>query len=115
MSNADESAGFGAAMASGLGDAFRWPRFGRRGLALALGVAVVGWASTAIYKVQPDEQGVVLRFGRWSATTAPGLHLHWPYPIETVLFPKVTTVNEIALGEAGAGADRDRQMLTGDE
>jgi membrane protease subunit HflK len=104
-----------------LGDAFRLPRFGPRGFGLVVGFAILAWALTAIYKVQPDEQGVVLRFGKWTETTAPGLHLHWPYPIESVLFPKVTSVNEVALGELAAGAsgagpsDRDRQMLTGDE
>ena len=108
------------ALAASLGAAFRLPRFGLRGLGLAVGFAALAWASTAIYKVQPDEQGVVLRFGQWIETAAPGLHLHWPYPIETVLLPKVTSVNEVALGESVAGpgatpSDRDRQMLTGDE
>ena len=108
------------ALAASLGAAFRLPRFGLRGLGLTVGFAALAWASTAIYKVQPDEQGVVLRFGQWIETAAPGLHLHWPYPIETVLLPKVTSVNEVALGESVAGpgatpSDRDRQMLTGDE
>jgi len=104
------------ALAASLGAAFRLPRLGLRGLGLALGLAGLAWASTAIYKVQPDEQGVVLRFGQWIDTAGPGLHLHWPYPIETVLLPKVTSVNEVALGEIGAApSDRDRQMLTGDE
>ncbi len=107
-------------LARSLGDAFRLPRMGARGFALLAGLAVLAWASTAIYKVQPDERGVVLRFGKWSDTTGPGLHLHWPYPVETVLFPKVTKVNEVALGEVAIAsgavpAERDRQMLTGDE
>ena len=50
------------------------------------------WVLGGIYKVQPDEQGVVLRFGKRVETTEVGLHYHWPYPVETVLLPKVTEV-----------------------
>jgi len=88
-------------------------------------VALVLWAATGIYRVQTDEQGVVLRFGEWVRTTQPGLNYHLPYPIETVETPKVTVVNRVELGvrTAGAGARGDvgRQvpeealMLTGDE
>lgn len=53
------------------------------------GVVVLLWALTGFYQVQPQEQGVVLRFGKYAYTTAPGLHYHLPYPIETVLTPNV--------------------------
>ncbi len=91
-----------------------------KGTALILGLLAIAWISAGIYKVQPDEQGVVLRFGKWVQTTAPGLHYHLPYPIETVLLPKVTQVNQMQLGIARlAGASNstahERQMLTGDE
>jgi len=88
-------------------------------------IALVLWAATGIYRVQTDEQGVVLRFGEWVRTTQPGLNYHLPYPIESVETPKVTVVNRIELGVrtagAGARADVGRQvpeealMLTGDE
>src|SRR5271168_393129 len=99
----------------------RLPRLDRRGLGTIVAVAAVVWLSASIYKVQPDEQGVILRFGKWIDTTQPGLHFHWPYPIDTVLLPKVTQINQIQLGNsAGAApgdpaAGRERQMLTGDE
>ncbi len=94
-----------------------------RGLGLILGLLAVAWVSAGIYKVQPDEQGVVLRFGRWVETTSSGLHYHWPYPFETVLLPKVTQVNQLQLGTArlaaasvtNADTSHERQMLTGDE
>ncbi len=104
-----------------LADMFRVPRLGWRGLLAAFGVAILAWLSTSLYRVQPDEKGVVLRFGQWVATTEPGLHAHWPYPVETVLLPKVTQVNQIQIGvgpSAGAGPgapSRGGQMLTGDE
>ncbi|MBF0461444.1 MAG: FtsH protease activity modulator HflK [Magnetococcales bacterium] len=86
-----------------------------------LGLFAIAWVSAGIYKVQPDEQGVVLRFGRWVETTESGLHYHWPYPIETILLPKITQVNQLQLGvgQNAAQSDMDlfrsKQMLTGDE
>src|SRR5450631_3975691 len=71
-----------------------------RGLALILGLLAIAWLSAGIYKVQPDEQGVVLRFGKWVETTSSGLHYHLPYPFETVLLPKITQVNQLQLGTA---------------
>ena len=96
-----------------------------RGLALIVLVAVAIWAVSGFYRVQPDEQGVVLRFGEWIATTQPGLNYHLPAPIESVDTPKVTRVNQIQVGYRSAGelgrtqAARDLPeeslMLTGDE
>ena len=80
------------------------PRSARRGG--LIGLVVLAWLATSLYRVQPDEKGVVLRFGQWVATTEPGLHVHLPYPIETVLLPKVTQVNQIQLGAGRRGPDR---------
>ena len=97
------------------------PRLGRSGIAALVGIALIAWLTTSLYRVQPDEKGIVLRFGQWVATTVPGLHVHLPYPIESVLLPKVTQVNQIQLGvgstaaPSDARASRGRQMLTGDE
>ena len=76
----------------------------------------------------PDEQGVVLRFGKFVKTTQPGLNYHIPYPVETVLTPKVTKVNRMDVGfqiwksdtgfsSGGGVADvpEESLMLTGDE
>ena len=121
LSERDAAPGFRTMIGESLGAVFHIPRLGRSGVALIVALAFVGWVATSIYKVQPDEQGVVLRFGKWIDTTQPGLHFHWPYPIETVLLPKVTQINQIQLGNsAGAApgdpaAGRERQMLTGDE
>ena len=111
--------GIGALLRDSVLRLARAPRLGRRGGWLVLGLVLIGWLATSVYRVQPDEQGVVLRFGRWVDTTEPGLHFHLPFPIETTLFPKVTQVNQIQLGNPGAPGDaatgRERQMLTGDE
>jgi membrane protease subunit HflK len=81
--------------------------------------------------VQPDEQGVVLRFGAFTRLTLPGLNYHIPWPVETVATPAVTRVNRIEVGYRSAGefgtgersSSRDglreigveSLMLTGDE
>ena len=44
--------------------------------------ALIVWVLSGIYIVQPDESGVVLRFGRYVRTEVPGPHIHLPYPIE---------------------------------
>ncbi|MCQ2914591.1 MAG: FtsH protease activity modulator HflK [Alphaproteobacteria bacterium] len=56
------------------------------------------WLLTGIYQVQPQEAGVVLRFGKYDRTTEPGLHYHLPYPIEGVLKPNVSRENRIEIG-----------------
>ncbi len=93
---------------------------GRRLLLILVGVAVVLWLATGFYRVNSDQQGVILRFGEWVATTGPGLHYHWPAPIETALTPQVTKVNRIQIGFHTVGSsERDvaeeSLMLTGDE
>jgi len=54
--------------------------------------------ASGFYRVQPDEQGVVLRFGQWVKTTNPGLNWRLPSPIESVLTPKVTRINSLDIG-----------------
>ena len=95
---------------------------------LVVGIVIVGviWLASGLYRVQPDEQGVVLRFGKFTSTTQPGLNYHIPYPVETVLTPKVTKVNRMDIGfrserdsgfTSGGVADvpEESLMLTGDE
>ncbi len=89
---------------------------GRRNLAVLAALIVIGWVATGIYSVQPEEQGVVLRLGKWVDTTGPGLHMHLPLPLETVMFPKITQINQLNLNRAAPDASGGRnQMLTGDE
>lgn len=92
-----------------------------KGLALLAALVLMTWISSGWYTVQPDQQGVVLRFGQWVDTSGYGLHYHLPWPIESVLLPKVTQINQIQLGNQYDGAPSEtgdptvKQMLTGDE
>lgn len=52
------------------------------GILAALFVVVALFSS--VYTIQPDESGVVLRFGRFASVTDPGLHFLIPF-VETVL------------------------------
>ncbi len=80
-------------------------------------IAFLAWFATGFYQVQPDQQGVVLRFGQWVATTPPGLNWHFPYPIETVLTPSVERVNTIDVGFRASGRDipEESLMVTADQ
>ena len=74
------------------------PRAGGRGLAL-LGLLVVAiWLCTGFYRVQPDEEGVVLRFGGFNRTALPGLNYHIPWPVEAAVTPSVTRINRVQVG-----------------
>ena len=99
---------------------------GGRGFALiVLGVLAL-WGFSGFFRVEPDELGVVLRFGKEVREVQPGLNYHLPYPIETVLTPKALRVNKIDIGmrvvddiRRGGTTVRDvpeeSLMLTGDE
>ncbi len=71
---------------------------GGRGILLILIAALVVWGFSGFFKVEPDELGAVLRFGKYTRDAQPGLNYHLPYPVETVLTPKVTRVNRIDIG-----------------
>jgi len=99
---------------------------GSKPILFGLIILAILWALSGLYRVLPDEQGVVLRFGKFVNTTQPGLNYHFPFPIETALTPKVTKVNRIDIGfrserdsgfTSGGVADvpEESLMLTGDE
>ncbi len=99
---------------------------GAKPIIIGLIILLVVWTLSGLYRVLPDEQGVVLRFGKFVKTTQPGLNYHLPFPIENVLTPKVTKVNRMDIGfrserdsgfSSGGVADvpEESLMLTGDE
>lgn len=94
---------------------------GGTGIVLAVVAVLALWLASGIYTIEPEEQGLELLFGEYKETTLPGIHYHFPYPIERVIKVPVTTVRRVELGfRTGAGgAVRDVNdeslMLTGDE
>lgn len=77
-----------------------------KGLIFLLILFVVGWLLSGFYTVDARQQGLVLRFGAYQATTDAGLHWRLPYPIETV---------EIIDTEQNRSAQDRNTMLTKDE
>src|SRR6202161_1669179 len=100
--------------------------FSGLGITLALLVVVVIWGMSGFYRVQSEELGAVLRFGKYVRDAQPGLNYHLPYPIETVLLPKALRVSTLSIGmtliddPARRGrtmrdVPEESLMLTGDE
>jgi len=92
------------------------------GLIIIVIVALTLWLLSGFYQVQPDELGVVLRFGAVHRVAYPGLRYHIPTPVESVERPKVTRVNRVEVGFRVSDTGRPTQdlpkeslMLTGDE
>ena len=105
---------------------FEPPQISRR----VLGIAVVGllalfFVFTSFYQVEPDEVGVVLRFGVHQENTPPGFHFKLPFGIDHVLpipvrrqlteafgFRAPNTDHRPQLSERGSREEAN--MLTGD-
>jgi len=68
---------------------------------------------SSFYRVDAQERGVVLRFGRFVETTEPGLHFKLPFPIDTVVLRKVEQINSVDIGATEGSAEN--LMLTGDQ
>ncbi len=89
--------------------------------------AVLLWLGSGIYIVEPDEVGVVKRFGAYDRSTESGPHYRLPFPIESVDTPKVTKIQRLEVGFRGSAAivagtgvsmrliPEESLMLTGDE
>jgi modulator of FtsH protease HflK len=98
---------------------------GRGGWTVAGLVVVLLWVASGIYTVDPKEQGVVLRFGKFVEHTGSGWHYHLPWPIETAYTPNVTDTKRINIGykPPSDSSNQAQQedigseslMLTGDE
>jgi modulator of FtsH protease HflK len=99
--------------------------FGGRGFALIVLAVLALWGFSGFFRVEPDEQGVVLRFGKYVRDVKPGLNYHLPYPIESALTPKALRVNKIDVGmrlvedirrgTTMRDVPEESLMLTGDE
>ena len=84
-------------------------KFGPFGIIILF--ALVSMLLSTVYKIDQGQEGVVLRFGEYSRTTAPGLQFKLPDPIETVQKVNIDEERTITIG----GDGRENLMLTGDE
>ncbi len=65
---------------------------------IAIGILILWTIATSFYMVNTDENGIVLRFGRFVRTAKPGLHLKIPLGIETALTPQVKRIFKAEFG-----------------
>ncbi|MFH1777966.1 MAG: FtsH protease activity modulator HflK [Candidatus Omnitrophota bacterium] len=90
-----------------------------------IGIVMLIAFSGIIYSIGPDEVGVLIRFGKYSATTEPGLHMKLPFGIDRVIPVKIKRIlkEEFGLRTLKAGVKTEysqqsyldeSQMLTGD-
>jgi membrane protease subunit HflK len=105
-------------------DGFRIPQFNGRIALYLLGLALLIWMATGVYIVEPNQVGVILRFGKLNRVTEPGLNYHLPYPLESLQKPKVTEVQRVEIGfrtipksqpARYQSVPEESLMLTGDE
>lgn len=93
-----------------------------RAVALGLAALLVFWLLSGIYLIQPNQNGVVLTFGKYTRTDeTPGIKWKMPWPLQSVQIVDVTTERRLHIGYSGSGpvsggsAHQESLMLTGDE
>jgi len=107
----------------------KFKQFKLPGWKLIVPVILLLWVASGFYIVEPDEVGVVKQFGQFNRITTAGPNYHIPYPVESVMTPKVTQIRRIEFGFRSTGRARTQTfqqgvsrevpeealMLTGDE
>lgn len=109
-----------------MGDAFKqFKQMKFPAVRIMLLIVVLGWLASGIFIVDPEEMGVVTRFGAFDRIVEPGPHYHLPMPIEAVSTPKVRHVQRVEIGfrtlrgnttqPQVRAVPEEAAMLTGDE
>jgi regulator of protease activity HflC (stomatin/prohibitin superfamily) len=80
---------------------------------LVFALVVVGWLSTGLTVVAVEEQGLVERLGRPvpGDPLSPGMHLHLPWPFDTVSRLPVRRVQSLTVGHEGPEASGPEDVL----
>ena len=80
---------------------------GKGGPLVLIGILLLGLLSwEMLYRIDPAERGVVMRFGKFVSVLQPGPHIRFPRPIEQVVKVNVERIQTLT---------SDSAMLTGDE
>lgn len=75
------------------------PRFSRnRVVTVVIIVLVLLFIITGLYTINPEEVGVIQRFGKYTDTTEPGLHFKIPFGVDNLTKVKVTHVYKEEFG-----------------
>ncbi|QJW97023.1 cation-translocating P-type ATPase family protein [Frigoriglobus tundricola] len=62
------------------------------------GAVLVAWLATALVQIESTEVGVVRRFGAVVTDLPPGLHVRWPWPVETVTRIRPDELRTVEIG-----------------
>jgi membrane protease subunit HflK len=98
-------------------------------LSLIILLPLLAWLSTGFFIVEPDQEALIIRFGKYHTKASSGLSYKFPDPIDKAIKVSVTTINRELIGltmqGGGVGTKSDdnnkinipeeSQMLTGDE
>jgi membrane protease subunit HflK len=76
--------------------------------AIAGGLLLLVAAFTSFYTVQPSEEAVVLRFGRYMRTETPGLRFRIPFGIERIFKVKTKIIHQEEFGFRSIGTRGSR-------
>ncbi|MES2353465.1 MAG: FtsH protease activity modulator HflK [Pseudomonadota bacterium] len=88
------------------------------GVGVVILLALLIWIASGFYIVDEGRRGVVMRFGKYTETTAPGPHWRLPKPFETVEVVNVSSVRTVEIGHrnmARTKVPQEALMLTDDE
>lgn len=90
---------------------------GFEGRLLSIAAAVIGLAcfATSIYTVEPSEEAVILRLGRYVSTRPPGLHFRLPLGIERVVKVKTKVILQEEFGFRSADKEGTRTSYSDDD
>ena len=59
---------------------------------------VAFYFATGLFAVKPEQRGVITRFGAVvDESVPPGIHYHWPWPVESVALVSTTEVRSMAV------------------
>jgi modulator of FtsH protease HflK len=88
---------------------------------ILLAFVVVLSALSLFYQIAPEQEGLVLRFGRHIKTAPPGLHFKLPFGVDQVVKVPTRIVDveafgyrDRARGQQATGLTDENSMLTGD-
>lgn len=102
-------------------------QWGPKAILVGIGIIAFGIVMSSFYTVQPSEEVVITRFGRYARTSPPGLHFKWPLGIEDAIVVRSKLVlqdefgfRSIEVAQRGSTTyqtqrfDKESLMLTGD-
>lgn len=91
------------------------PGFEQRVLILVAAVAGLAAFATSIYTVEPSEEAVVLRLGRYVSTQPPGLHFRTPFGVDRVVKVKTKVILQEEFGFRSSGSQGSRTAYSSEE